>query len=128
VALLGRSNLPPVAEIAEPELRLGGYRINPRNNGPANSRLSWLNACRSRTSHPKQIRNVPLPAGHALRGAELVARRQPLAFLRGVENGLELWVAERGLRAGPPRHRPTVNAAFGTGSNGCPTAARCWCA
>ncbi|MFN7388219.1 MAG: S9 family peptidase, partial [Brevundimonas sp.] len=42
LALFGRSNLPPISELAEPSLRLAGYRINPRNNGPANGRISWL--------------------------------------------------------------------------------------
>ena len=44
VALLGRANLPPIAELAEPDLKLAGFRINPRNNGAANSRIAWLNA------------------------------------------------------------------------------------
>jgi DNA segregation ATPase FtsK/SpoIIIE-like protein len=42
LALFGRSNLPPISELAEPSLRLAGYRINPRNNGPAESRVAWL--------------------------------------------------------------------------------------
>jgi len=42
LALFERSNLPSIAELAEPQLRLAGYRINPRNNGPANGRLTWL--------------------------------------------------------------------------------------
>ena len=40
LALYDRSNLPPIEELAEPMLKLAGYRINPRNNGPANSRVS----------------------------------------------------------------------------------------
>jgi hypothetical protein len=37
LALLDRSNLPPSPNWPSPMLRLAGYRINPRNNGPANS-------------------------------------------------------------------------------------------
>ncbi len=33
--LLERPSLPPVAELAEPELRLAGLRINPATNGPS---------------------------------------------------------------------------------------------
>ena len=33
IALLGRENLPSLAELAEPWLPLAGYRINPRTNG-----------------------------------------------------------------------------------------------
>src|SRR5690606_25709317 len=39
--LTDRANLPAIAELAEPMLRLAGYRSNPKNNGPANSRVSW---------------------------------------------------------------------------------------
>src|SRR5918997_3958653 len=33
--LLGKPGYPPIAELAEPELRLAGLRINPRTNGPS---------------------------------------------------------------------------------------------
>ncbi|MEM0962888.1 MAG: S9 family peptidase, partial [Bacteroidota bacterium] len=35
MALLARPSLPPVAELAEPELGLAGIRVNPRTNGPS---------------------------------------------------------------------------------------------
>ena len=35
ILLLERPTLPPVAELAEPELRLAGLRINPATNGPS---------------------------------------------------------------------------------------------
>jgi dipeptidyl aminopeptidase/acylaminoacyl peptidase len=34
LALMTRSSMPPVSEVAQPTLRLGGIRINPRTNGP----------------------------------------------------------------------------------------------
>ncbi|MCL4814738.1 MAG: prolyl oligopeptidase family serine peptidase, partial [Vicinamibacteraceae bacterium] len=34
VALTDRKAMPSIAELAQPMLRLGGYRVNPRNNGP----------------------------------------------------------------------------------------------
>ena len=49
VALLGRADLPSLAELAEPESRLGGCWIDPRNDGPANRRIGWLSALSSRT-------------------------------------------------------------------------------
>ena len=36
--LMERYNLPSIAELAQPELRIAGLRINPRNNGPSRSR------------------------------------------------------------------------------------------
>src|SRR5687767_12679163 len=35
--LMGRPSLPPMTELAEPELRLAGLRINPRISGPSRS-------------------------------------------------------------------------------------------
>src|SRR5687768_1804710 len=33
--LMERPSLPPIAELAEPELRLAGVRLSPRTNGPS---------------------------------------------------------------------------------------------
>jgi hypothetical protein len=33
--LAEQPGLPGIAEVAQPELRLAGLRINPRNNGPS---------------------------------------------------------------------------------------------
>ena len=44
LALLGRENLPTIAAVSEPILRLAGSRINPRNNGPIEARANWLNS------------------------------------------------------------------------------------
>ena len=40
LVLLERPGLPPIDEVAMPELRLAGLRINPRTNGP--SRATYL--------------------------------------------------------------------------------------
>jgi hypothetical protein len=34
IAVMERSSMPPIAEMAEPMLRLAGSRINPKTNGP----------------------------------------------------------------------------------------------
>ncbi|HEX2038026.1 MAG TPA: prolyl oligopeptidase family serine peptidase [Chloroflexota bacterium] len=36
--LMERPGLPPIAELAQPELRLAGLRLNPRTNGPSRAR------------------------------------------------------------------------------------------
>ena len=59
--LYDRANLPPIAELAEPMLRLGGYRINPRNNGPTNSRVSWLTGLSFQPVAGGAARPVQLP-------------------------------------------------------------------
>jgi len=38
LAVLERPEMPSIAELSQPELRIGGLRINPKNNGPSRSR------------------------------------------------------------------------------------------
>jgi dipeptidyl aminopeptidase/acylaminoacyl peptidase len=114
VALLGRSNLPPIAELAEPQLHLAGYRINPRNNGPANSRVAWLTSIVFQDLATRQTRDVPLPAGFRFLAPSWSPDGSRLAMLRGVEDGLELWVADAATGRARRLTEPRVNAAFGT--------------
>lgn len=44
LAIVGRENLPTIANLSKPILRLAGYRIDPATNGPAEVRIQWLNA------------------------------------------------------------------------------------
>ncbi len=113
VALLGRFNLPPLAELAEPELRLGGYRINPRNNAPANSRIGWLNALSFQDVSNRTIREVALPAGFRFLAPSWSPDGSRIAILRGADDGLELWVAEVATGQARRLTGPRVNAAFG---------------
>jgi dipeptidyl aminopeptidase/acylaminoacyl peptidase len=114
-ALLGRANLPPIAELAEPQLELAGYRINPRNNGPANSRIAWLNSLSFQDVSGGTVRDVALPAGTRFIAPSWSPDGRRLAFLRGADAGLELWVAD--VAGGEARRLtgPQVNAAFGAG-------------
>ena len=115
IALLGRANLPPIAELAEPDLKLAGYRINPRNNGPANSRIGWLNALSFQPATGGVERRVALPSGARFTSPSWSPDGKRLAFLLDRPSGLELWVADA---AGPSARRltgPSVNAAFGSG-------------
>ncbi len=62
--LASRPGLPPLEEVAQPELRLGGRRINPRTNGPSrgyySDGLSIVNisdgSSREVTSLPENVR------------------------------------------------------------------------
>ncbi|WP_344708163.1 S9 family peptidase [Sphingomonas humi] len=111
MALFDRANLPPIAELAEPDLKLAGYRINPRNNGQANSRVAWLTGLSLQDVAGGTARLVALPAGTRFTAPAWSPDGQRLAFLVDRPAGLELWVAD--VATGKARHltAPIVNAA-----------------
>lgn len=115
IALLGRANLPTIAELAEPDLKLAGFRINLRNNGPANSRVAWLNALSFQPVSGGTPRPVALPPNPRFTAPSWSPDGTKLAFLLDVPNGLELWVAEASTARARRLTGPVVNAAFGSG-------------
>lgn len=114
--LTDRANLPAIAELAEPMLRLAGYRINPKNNGPANSRVSWLTGLSFQAVDGGAARPVTgLPANARLTNVSWAPNGQTVAFLVNVPNGLELWVADVAQAKARKLNGPMVNAAAGAG-------------
>ncbi len=113
LALYDRANLPPIAELAEPMLRLAGYRINPRNNGPANSRVSWLTGLSFQPVAGGPARAVQLPDGARFMSPGWSPDGRSVAFLMDAPTGLELWVAD--VASGQARRLTDarVNAAAG---------------
>ena len=94
LALYDRAHLPPIAELAEPMLRLAGYRINPRNNGPANSRVSWLTGLSFQPVAGGSARSVALPPGARFTSPSWSPDGRSVAFLMDAPTGLELWVVD----------------------------------
>ena len=122
MALFGRSNLPSVAELAEPSLRLGGYRINPRNNGPANSRISWLKTITLQDVAGGNPRTVALPADMRFTSPSWSPDGRSMAFLADAPTGLELWVLDTRTAQARRLTGPRVNAAFGVSYSWLPDA------
>ncbi|WP_374274318.1 TolB family protein, partial [Brevundimonas sp.] len=115
LALFDRSNLPPISELAEPMLKLAGYRINPRNNGPANSRVSWLTGLSFQPIAGGEPRRVALPGGARLTAPSWSPTGDHVAFLMGQADGLELWVADAASGEARRLTDARVNAASGSG-------------
>ena len=123
LALYDRANLPPIAELAEPMLRLGGYRINPRNNGPANSRVSWLTGLSFQPVAGGTARPVQLPANARFMSPSWSPDGRSVALLMDAPTGLELWVVDV---AGARARKVTdarVNAASGAAFDWTPDSA-----
>ena len=91
--LLERPSLPPVADLAQPELRLAGLRINPRNNDQSRA---------AQTTGIKLVKLVDrsekivsgLPPGARIGDAQWSPDAKRIAFTLVRETGVELMVAE----------------------------------
>ncbi len=111
--LLHYPGLPSIEEVAQPELRLAGIRINPRNNGPSRG---WY-------YHRLTLRKIDngteydisgLPAEPHITNVEWSPDNKHIAFVLTFDDHLELWAAE--VRNGRARRLTTwaVNDAIGT--------------
>ncbi len=91
--LLDRPPLPPIAELAEPELRLAGLRINPRNHGPSRDRSS--NALRLVALADAKERKVEgLPSSPRIRNAAWSPDGRWVAFTHDDAARVELWLLD----------------------------------
>ncbi|NER50199.1 MAG: S9 family peptidase [Symploca sp. SIO1A3] len=106
-----RSPLLPIAELAEPELKLAGVRLNPKTNAPADpytfSHLSF------RDLSGGEVQEAALPKDARLGFFRWSPDGERLAFTITQETGLELWVLD--LPSGNSRRltEPILNATYG---------------
>lgn len=95
LAILGRENLPSIANLSKPILRLGGYRIDPATNGQAEVRVQWLNTLSFKDVATGRTVDVKLPAGLRFASPDWSPDGSRLAFYAQEADGLALWVANR---------------------------------
>lgn len=86
-------NLPSIDEVAQPELRLAGMRINPKTFGPSRSRyitgLSLMNI-----KNQKETKIKGIPERSKIRSVRWSPNGKKIAFLITRENGNDLWIAD----------------------------------
>jgi dipeptidyl aminopeptidase/acylaminoacyl peptidase len=90
--LLQREGLPPISEVAAPEYRLAGLRINPRNSGQ--SREFTFRGLRLKAIDGNEERQIETPAGMRISSPMWSADGSHIAFIESGEDGLWLWVAD----------------------------------
>ncbi len=108
---LEQPELPPISLLAEPEVAVAGFRLNPQTNGPARH-----NAYRSIKIRPLESNTpkvVDLPPNAKIGFLRSSPDGNKLAFTLTQANGLELWVMD--LAEGIPRRLTdaVLNAAYG---------------
>jgi dipeptidyl aminopeptidase/acylaminoacyl peptidase len=110
MALLAQAGMPTIAELAEPELKLAGERINPRNNGPSRSAAARAITFKPVSGGP--ARAVTLPAGARVIAPLWSPDGRHLAFLLVRDDRVQLWQAT--AASGTARQLAGhVNATFG---------------
>ncbi|HSS77247.1 MAG TPA: S9 family peptidase, partial [Thermoanaerobaculia bacterium] len=111
--LVEQPSLPPISELAERELRLGGLRIRPRSHGPSRSGFATgLKLVRISDLAERPI--TGLPAGARIENLHFAPDGARFAFTHTGTDGIELWVAE--VANGQARRLGTaqLNLAAGT--------------
>jgi len=83
---------PPLADLAQPMLRLAGLRINPRTNGP--HRFSYAVALTLKRISDGTEMKLALPAGAKITLIQWSGDGKHLAFLNTTATAVELWVAD----------------------------------
>jgi dipeptidyl aminopeptidase/acylaminoacyl peptidase len=120
LVFLERSGMPGIEELAEPELRLAGMRINPRTNGP--SRSGFTTGLRIAAVEGGEEREIVGPPNPRISWVQWSPDGTRIAFANTVENGIELWVADP--RTGGARRvmgaelNGTLGAPFGWSGDG----------
>lgn len=103
VALVDQDAMPPIAELAQPLLRLAGQRINPvAGNIHFTYRALPIKAITLRTIRNDKTMAVPLPKdGGAFGAFRFSPDGRRVALTRAAQGGLELWMID--VASGAPR-------------------------
>ncbi|HEX4750901.1 MAG TPA: prolyl oligopeptidase family serine peptidase [Bryobacteraceae bacterium] len=107
---------PPVAELAQPMLRLAGVRINPKNNGP-HSTVLWKSLTVQSLNGPEQIK-VDLPAGAEITAPEWSFDSKHFAFTNVTPDSVDLYIGDAGSGRIQQVKGLHVNEALGVGGAG----------
>lgn len=112
LVLAERPSLPSIEEIAKPELRLAGLRINPQTNGP--SRASYLTSL--------LLRHIPTNTDHKVSGLPKSPRLsylswspsgEYLAFAQTDDSGIRPWLLDLRSKVCRPLGEIYLNGALG---------------
>ena len=91
--LLQQPNLPPIAELAERELRLAGLRIKPQVNGPSRTR-PYVGLELLRIADQKRVPVIGLPGTPRIESVRWSPDGAHFCFMHTAATGIELWVVE----------------------------------
>lgn len=112
--VLERSGNPSIEELAQPELRIGGIRINPATNGPSRTG-SFENVILKNTRNGQEQQVKGLPANARLGSFSLSRDEKYVALTNTSNTGISLWVVDLSTLEARKLTDEIVNAVYGTG-------------
>src|SRR5262245_39540470 len=95
--LADRSAYPPIADLAQPMLRLAGLRINPNTNGPHRGTY-YTGLTLKKIADGTDIR-IALPANAKISLPRWSPDGKSFAFTNTIANGIELWIGDAAGKA-----------------------------
>jgi dipeptidyl aminopeptidase/acylaminoacyl peptidase len=113
LVLLERPGLPSIAEVSEPEYRLAGLRLNPRNSGPSRQNPSRGISVMPMTGGAAQPVAMQLPAGGGISYTSWSPSGRLMAFVVSTDDALTLWVADPYARTARQLSSRKLNAVLG---------------
>lgn len=110
--LMERSSFPSIEELAEPELRIAGVRINPENFGP--SRSYSVNGFRLKNIKSGQISEISgLPENLKASSIQWSPSESKIAFINSSSTAITLWIIDVQTQSCKQLTTDAVNAVIG---------------
>ena len=109
--LLTANRYPPLADLAQPMLRLAGRRINPASNSPHRAPYSIALSLK-RIADGSELK-IALPPGAKINSVEWSDDGKHFAFLNTTANQVEAWVGDTATGRIQNLRGVTVNSAYG---------------
>ena len=112
MVVLERASMPSMAELAQPMLRIGGVRINPKTNGL--HRAVRYRSLLIKSPADGTERKVALPPNPAIGWIGFSPDSSRFAFTHTRETGIELWVGDTATGAAKAITPAQLNNALGS--------------
>ena len=110
--LLERTESPSIEDLAQPELRIAGLRINPSTSGPSRAG-GYINLKIKKTATGEEIQVTGLPSPAKMSGFTLSMDERYLAFTQTEAKGISLWVVDLSTYSAKAVTGPILNQVLG---------------
>ncbi len=111
MALIERESMPSIAHVSQPILRIAGIRISPATN--SRQILSFDTGINLKDLKTGEVRKIGLPDGTRFSSLSWSPDGKSMAFLRYLDDGVELWAMDVKTGTAKALTKPNVNAVLG---------------